>query len=183
MTTAYISLIGPVDDVSANKLLDMLQSDVDEQTDTLYFLISTEGGGVAAGIALYTLLKALPYTIIMHNISNVDSIGNVVFLAGDKRFTVSHGVFLLHGVKSGGMAEKIQRDVIREKLSMLESDEKRICNILMQHTKLPRDLIEDLFSISGASEEADFALEHGIVHEICDFTLPQGTKMLVVQTG
>ena len=38
------------------------------------------------GVAIYTTLRALPLDLTTHNIGNVDSIGNIIFLAGARRY-------------------------------------------------------------------------------------------------
>ena len=38
-----------------------------------------------SGMTLYNTLRAMPFELITHNVGNVDSIGNAVFLAGDLR--------------------------------------------------------------------------------------------------
>jgi ATP-dependent protease ClpP protease subunit len=37
------------------------------------------------GLTTYNFLRAMPFTLINHNIGNVDSIGNVILLAGQER--------------------------------------------------------------------------------------------------
>jgi hypothetical protein len=61
-------------------------------------MLSTQGGSVMHGMNLYNLLRALPIELTIHNVGNVDSIGNVVFFAGSKRFAYAHSTFMFHGV-------------------------------------------------------------------------------------
>jgi Clp protease len=53
-------------------------------TDNFYVLLKP-GGSIQSGIALYNFLRAIPATVTTHNVGNVDSIGNAVFLAADER--------------------------------------------------------------------------------------------------
>ena len=43
-------------------------------------------------------VAGMPFELITHNVGNVDSIGNVVFLAGTRRYAVPHATFMFHGV-------------------------------------------------------------------------------------
>ena len=44
------------------------------------------------------LLAAMPFKLATHNVGRVNSIGNVVFLAGEERYAVPHSAFMFHGV-------------------------------------------------------------------------------------
>src|SRR3546814_4408950 len=77
----------------------------------LYFLFSTPGGSVMHGMNIYNVLRALPARLVFHNVGNVDSIGNAIFLAGDIRseehtselqslMRISYAVFCLKQKKS-----------------------------------------------------------------------------------
>jgi len=77
---------------------DLLRHRRQPKPDVLYFLFSSNGGSVNAGIALYNFLRALPVEIIMHNTGSIDSIATVIFLAADKRYAALHSTFLFHGV-------------------------------------------------------------------------------------
>jgi ATP-dependent protease ClpP protease subunit len=48
-------------------------------------MLSSPGGHVMLGMNLYNVLRALPIKLTTHNVGNVDSIGNAVFLAGNPR--------------------------------------------------------------------------------------------------
>lgn len=64
----------------------------------VYLLLSTPGGSVMHGMNLYNVLRGMPFELITHNVGNVDSIGNAVFLAGAKRYAAPHSTFMFHGV-------------------------------------------------------------------------------------
>jgi ATP-dependent protease ClpP protease subunit len=49
------------------------------------------------GFAIYNLLQSLPYEVHTHNIGAIQSIANVVFLAGDRRTAAPESSFMLHG--------------------------------------------------------------------------------------
>src|SRR3546814_8276906 len=50
------------------------------------------------GMNIYNVLRALPARLVFHNVGNVDSIGNAIFLAGDIRLACPHSTFMFHGV-------------------------------------------------------------------------------------
>ena len=50
------------------------------------------------GMNLYNVLRGLPRDLTIHNVGNVGSIGNAIFLAGSKRYACAHSTFMFHGV-------------------------------------------------------------------------------------
>lgn len=36
------------------------------------------------GMNLYNVLRPIPFLLVTHNVGNVDSIGNAIFLAGER---------------------------------------------------------------------------------------------------
>ena len=83
------------------------------------------------GINLYTVLKAMPFDLTTHNVGNVDSIGNAVFLAGTSRYAVPHSTFMFHGVGFNANAgQRLEEKFLRERLDGLLSDQKRIGAII-----------------------------------------------------
>ena len=64
----------------------------------IYVLLSSPGGSVASGVALYNYITSLPARVIIPNIGIVDSVANLVFLAGTKRYAAPNSSFLFHGV-------------------------------------------------------------------------------------
>ena len=79
----------------------------------------------------------LPITLTTHNVGNVDSIGNAVFLAGQTRYACPHSTFMFHGVAfnfTQGMS--LDERGSRERLANILSDQKRIGSIIQERTSL-----------------------------------------------
>lgn len=66
--------------------------------DELHVLLSSPGGRVADGIAVYNFMRALAVRIVTYNIATVDSIGNVIFQGGTHRVASPTSRFMFHGV-------------------------------------------------------------------------------------
>src|SRR5712691_3344892 len=83
---------------SIQKLLTECAAWANQGTKEIYLLFASFGGNIAAGIVAYNTLRSLPVKLITHNIGNVDSIANIIFLAGQERLAVPHSTFMFHGV-------------------------------------------------------------------------------------
>lgn len=129
-----------------------------------YFLMNSPGGSVKDGIALYNFLNALPCTIIMHNMGSVDSIGIVIFMAGDERYMCGGTSFHFHGV---GTEPKGHFNLakLKEMVSSLKDDEDKISHIISGNTSLKEIEIAGFFS-QGESKNSGFAIKYGVVSEV-----------------
>src|SRR5258708_14707985 len=90
----YIWFSAPIDQVSADTLMSALVNAYTQGIRDVHLLISTSGGGIMNGMTLFNFLRGLPITLTTHNVGNVDSIGNVIFLSGSRRVACAHSTFM-----------------------------------------------------------------------------------------
>jgi len=179
--TIYINYFDGINEPKVKALMGMLSQIVAQQKpETLYFLFSSPGGSVDAGIVFYNFLRALPVEIVMHNTGSVDSIGTVIFLAGTRRYSALHSSFLFHGVQSIFPANiPFSPAQVSERLSRLKQDEAKIAGIIAARTKLTEVEIQQLFR-QGESKDLTFAEEKGIIHEVRDAAIPKDAPFITV---
>ena len=128
------------------------------------------------GLNLYNTLRGLPFQLTTHNVGNVDSIGNALFLAGDTRYACPHSTFMFHGVGFDILNQRFEEKLLREKLDSILSDQARIGAIIKERTRLDQKVIEGLFR-EAQTKDATFAREHGIVDEVRDVQIPPGAPI------
>lgn len=117
-----------------------------QKPKTLYFLFSSQGGEVDAGITLYNFLRALPVEIVMHNNGSINSIANVIFLAANTRFAAKHSAFLFHGINwNFGQGASLTFSQLQENLSLFKREEIKIAEIIAERTNLTEAEIRGLF--------------------------------------
>lgn len=177
----YLTLMGPILDPQTAQLIQILDQTIRETPIThLYLAINTPGGSVNAGIMLYHYLRSLSITVTTHNVGQVDSIGNVIFLGGTERYASPATSFMLHGVsvQIQGQMLKSQLDEVR---SQIEQDEQRISTITTDRTTLTKAKLTTFFR-TGRSLSPTEAKSYGIVTDIREFEIPNGAKSGVVNT-
>jgi ATP-dependent Clp protease, protease subunit len=144
----------------------------------VYLMLSTPGGVVMNGLNLYNVLRAMPFKLTTHNVGNVDSIGNAVFLAGVQRYACPHSTFMFHGVGFNAQPNtRLEEKSTRETLNSILADQKRIGGIIRERTKLGEAEIEALFR-EAQTKDAAFAAGCGIVHDVRDFQIPVGATVV-----
>jgi len=179
MSPHYVTFMHPVNGASVRALLGTLQTIIyKDRAKSVYLLLSTPGGDVNEGIVLFNTLRALPVELTTHNIGNVDSIGNVVFLAGSKRLTNVNATFMWHGV---GMditnPTRFELKNVRELVDGLEAATKRMSVTVAGCTSLSQEQVHELF-LQASTKDAAYAKAHGIVHEIADAKIPEGAQLI-----
>ena len=82
----YVIFTAEINPSTIEQLTGVMVQAAKKQIGEVYLALSTSGGLTQSGIALYHTLAGMPFKLTIHNIGNVDSIGNVVFLAGHSRY-------------------------------------------------------------------------------------------------
>ena len=117
------------------------------------------------GLNIYNVLRAMPFRLVTHNVGNVDSIGNAVFLAGEERWACPQSTFMFHGVAFTPPANlPCDEKFLRERLASLKADHGRIAAIIEERSTLSAAEIEPLF-LEAQTKDATYAVRAGIVHE------------------
>lgn len=144
-----------------------------EGQQEVHLLLSTPGGSVMHGLALYNVLRAMPFTLVTHNVGSVNSIGNAVFLAGETRYACPHSTFMFHGVGFDVANQRLEQKILRERLDSLLADEKRIGDIITERTRITSEQVGDLFA-EAQTKDAAYAVGLGLVHDVRDVQIPAG---------
>src|SRR6202043_3461150 len=175
----YINFYGQITEASATKFLAAIKQIVTvENPDCLYFLFSSPGGDVNAGVAIYNYLRALPIPrLVMHNTSSIDSVANVIFHAANERFAAPHSTFHFHGVGMNltGNNPSLNNSQIQELQSQVAALETKIGNILASRCQLTLVELQDLF-LHGKSVDTAFALQKGVIQTVSQPLIPANTK-------
>lgn len=125
--TTYVSFVAPITHQSTQVLLAACADLVRQQVRSVYLLFSTQGGQVAEGITIYAVLRALPFALTTHNVGSVNSIGNVVYLAGARRYASPASTFMFHGVGFAVVAGmQLEEKFLRERLDSIVADQSRL---------------------------------------------------------
>ncbi|HJX09836.1 MAG TPA: ATP-dependent Clp protease proteolytic subunit [Candidatus Binatia bacterium] len=180
-STAYVSYCDVIVEPKVRALMTSCAQFIEQTRATeLYMLFSSTGGSVDAGIMLYNFLRALPASVTMHNIANIDSIGNVVFLAAEKRYACSHSSFLFHGLSwSLPPGVQLTRNQLRENIDTFAATERRMSGIITERTKLTEAELDVLYG-QGETKDLVFAKDKGIIHEVRPAKVPPNTPFLAL---
>jgi len=178
--TVYIIFDAEISQATAESLLATMATCATNGVKTVCLAMSTSGGDVTQGITLYNALRAMPFELITHNIGNVDSIGNAVFLAGRKRYAARHSTFMFHGV-SWNIPQPVALEDknVREIIASIEREHDRIGTIIKERTQIAAADIPELFREAKTKHATD-AVSCGIVDEIRELQVPAGCPVVTL---
>lgn len=177
MPTHYIAYCSQVNEKSAQTLLNHCAGLVAQGVTDVCLLLSSPGGSVMHGLTLYNVLRGLPFNLTTHNVGSVDSIGNVIFMAGRQRYACSNSTFLFHGVSFAPPAGMVFDEMLaKERLDSIRADHVRIAQVISQNCNLTVQEIERYF-LDAKTKNPQEALADGIVHDIRDVAVPQGAPI------
>lgn len=176
--TAYVGFSAEINVTTTEQLIALSAQLVMQQGfNQIHYLFSTPGGSVMNGMNVYNFLRGLPAKIIFHNVGNVDSIGNAIFLAGDERYACAHSTFMFHGVGFDIQAGvRVEQKNAQEMLNGILADQKRIASIMVQRTKIKATEAAKLFK-EARTKDATYATAKGIISDIRDVNIPAGSAV------
>lgn len=174
----YVSFSAEINPHTTESLLATMANLANQNVNEVHLLMSTPGGSVMNGMNIYNVLRAMPFTLITHNVGNVDSIGNAIFLAGEHRYACAHSTFMFHGVAfTTQEMTTLDEKLLRERLDSVRADQKRIGSIIEERSSLTADQVEPLF-LEAQTKDATYAIGAGIVHEVRDVQIPAGSPVI-----
>jgi ATP-dependent Clp protease protease subunit len=169
MAEIQVLLTGAVDQVAISRLINEMTQRVGSGARSLLLAISSPGGNVYWGVTAYNFLRGLGIEIITHNLGQVDSIGGLIYVAGNRRLTVSQGRFLIHSIQwtFGGSNPSLPEKQLRDALTQVERERDSIAAILSERTGTPLDQVRDDMFQTRIMDAAE-ARAYGFVNEIKD---------------
>ncbi len=173
----YVSFSAEINVKTTEALLATMSNLVNQRVPEVYLMLSTPGGNVMNGMNLYNVLRGMPVHLTTHNVGNVDSIGNAVFLAGERRFACPHSTFMFHGVGLDIQNLRLEEAKCREVLANILADHKRIGTVIRERTNLQDKAVRALFR-EAQTKDVTFATGCGIVHEVRDVQIPAGSSVI-----
>ncbi len=161
-------------------LMGVISNEINDGVEEITLAFSSPGGQVTEGIALYNFLKGVPAKLTVHNIGQVDSIANVIFMAGDERLAVPTSSFFFHdvGITVNGNIRLIEEN-LNEQLSIIRRDRKKIIDVMTADSDISEKRLNELF-LHSESITPQEAKDNDIIHDIRAFVIPKGEKILTL---
>ncbi len=79
--------------------------------DPITLYLSSLGGSVYDGLAIYDLIRASPSPVVVYANGKIMSMGVVILLAGDKRYAAKNTRFMMHSLSHGTLGKVRDTDI------------------------------------------------------------------------
>jgi len=179
MSEVYINFNLGISPESAQAFFRIIQGQLSKGMKKLNLLISSPGGNVDPGIAIYNFLRGLPIEVITHNYGSCDSIAALVFCAGRERYTVANSRFLIHGIGLTFQNQRFNETNLQETLDSLKNQRETISKIIAKEcNKKVEDVEKDM--LKGIVLNPEEAIKYGLVTKIKDDLIPAGVNFINV---
>ena len=140
--------------------------------------ISSMGGHISSGVGICNALKSLSFEVNTHNFGSVDSIANVIFSAGKKRFVNASSTFMFHGAGfESNPQERLEEKNLKEKLDTIKAEHQRMSKILSSSSTLTERQWLNLFRNQN-TKNADWAIKCGFATGQQEFLIPTNANVM-----
>lgn len=178
--THYIVFIADVQVEQVGRLRRAITDAVNGGATQIYIAISSGGGSVSEGLAIAALIKGLSAEVITHNIGQTDSVANVIYAAGGKRYATPNASFMFHGVTQQFTNQNMTESQVHEVYKLIVRARETIAQNFSAYTGLPlvdvTKLMVDGANILSATE----ALAKAIVHDVREFSIPSDSQITTI---
>lgn len=147
-------------EVSAKDVVSKLLEYPDAKT--INVTVTSGGGDVFQGMAIYDALIAHPATVNMHGLGIVASIATVLFMAGDKRSLSENCQWMIHNASAAAWGNK---EDVEKTLERLKAADENIAQIYANHCTQDLENIRDMMN-KTTWLTANEALEKGFITEV-----------------
>jgi len=174
MARHIIHFTGPINSSTCGNLIGTCTKALQQGATHLQLNIATMGGDCAYGFSLYNYLLALPVPVDTHNLGTVESMGNILYLAGKRRTACPLSKFLFHPFH-WTLHGSVDHARMLEYAHSLEHDLKLYEEIVRQRTGDAVDLLDVRRALTSESLiiEPEQALAYGLIHEIDMAPIPE----------
>lgn len=179
----WIRFMAPVNQSTAGALIQCVDHVVHGGCDHINLMISSPGGSVFHGLSVHNYLRGLGIPVTTYNFGSVDSIGVVIFCAGEQRISVPHARFLIHGV-SVTVSGSVSLDVkgIDELLKSVHIDAENIAKVIADTCGKPMKEVEG-HMIERTTLTPHQARDYGLVTKVEKSLYQGGVLYAVYENG
>ncbi|QJD59713.1 Clp protease [Pseudomonas sp. gcc21] len=181
MTSYVVHFTGPINSSTTGQLIRKCSDAVNNEASELIIKIATMGGECSYGFSLYNFLISLPIPVHTHNLGTVESMGNILYLTGERRTACKHSKFLFHPFH-WTLHGSIDHSRMAEYAMSMDYDLQLYVDIVRERTEGTGDSLDTLSYLTAAPRilNPGEAIATGLVHEIDELPAPQGATICCI---
>lgn len=176
----YIQFCALVQENSIKALMQVVRQELTNGVNHFIILISSPGGSVFWGLTAYNFLRGIPAKVYTHNSGSIDSVAVVLYCAGEKRYSVPHARFLMHGVGFDVTKDtRFDEKRLNERTKGLRIDTENIAGVIAENAGKSEEEVKKAM-YEGTVLNSEQAVKFGLVHEIKTELFKSGAKVIAI---
>lgn len=174
MTVHVINFTAPINSSTCGQLIRKCSEAVQQDATEIVLRIATMGGECSYGFTMYNFLMSLPIPVSTHNLGTVESMGNILYLAGQRRTACHHSKFLFHPFH-WTLHGSVDHSRMSEYAMSLDYDLEMYTSIVQERTEGARASMDVRSYLTAAPRilNPHEAIETGMTHAVKDVELPK----------
>lgn len=179
----WIRFMAPVVPQTTAALFQSIDQLVTAGADHVHLMISSPGGSVFHGLSAHNYLRGLGVPVSTYNFGQIDSIGVVIFCAGQRRVCVPHARFLIHGVTLNVQGQvMLDEKGLEEHLKGVKIDAENIAKVISDTCgKTMKDVERDMLERTTLNPTQ--AKEYGLVTKVDKDLYKGGVLYAIYENG
>ncbi len=160
-----ILLIGEIDEAKSSLIISQLLFLDKQSNDDIYIYISSPGGSITAGMAIYDTIHYISAKVTTICVGMAMSMGAFLLAsATSKRYALKHAEIMIHQPLGGMQGQVTDIDIQTKRLLRIKD---QMCDLLSYHTKQPIEKIR--FDTERDYYMSSYeAKEYGIIDEVIE---------------
>ncbi|MFC2973310.1 ATP-dependent Clp protease proteolytic subunit [Azotobacter bryophylli] len=173
MTNHIIHFTGPINSSTCGQLIGKCTQAIKQDATEITLKIATMGGECSYGFSLYNFLMSLPIPVNTHNLGTVESMGNIIFLAGRRRTACRYSKFLFHPFH-WTIHGAVDHARMSEYAMSLDLDRELYTDIVNERTQGSAEClhVSEYLTASPRIVHSDEAIACGLIHAVDELIMP-----------
>lgn len=130
----YLGFNAGIDRKPAEQIIFLCSDACKNGYKEINLLLTSSGGMLDHAYYICSMLEALPAKIITYNVGNLASSANLVFLAGDERYSVKNATFFFHQTHYPPPLDAVTAKLVKARSEGIAREDARSCDYIAQRT-------------------------------------------------
>ncbi|MBU3925447.1 ATP-dependent Clp protease proteolytic subunit [Patescibacteria group bacterium] len=177
-----INFVAGITDKTASLLMFLLTEQLRSGVSNFRINISSTGGMVFHAVSVFNFLNGLRNVHLhTHNLGQIDSGANLIFLAGQERTASKSSSFLLHQpeLTIQGQGANFSIDFLKERIESLEKDEAKMAEIIADKIGKTQQEVLQMFK-SRKTYSSSEAKDLKFITQIEEFVAEPGMPIFTI---
>lgn len=166
-----------IDNFAAAKLVHMLGAANHDKVPGITIVLTSHGGSPEQALFAANIIRGFPIPVYTHNVSTVQSAGNLIFLAGHKRFADPSATFMFHRTVFNAQAASLTPEQLSLQASGINNSDKITLDWLAERSGHPSSVFSNILTGDRLHTAAE-GQTLGFVDSVRQLDIPEKARFI-----